>query len=142
MQFQQIVLHCLAVVGPETFTRTGLLNQLPEFRPLGHANYRPAGAEIFIRLRCNIALGYKQQCIRACLMTKCASVIGIREKFHDPVKTEFGYHIVKVIEGVQGKDKLVIDFKPSDLAPNSKAILSGIEIISDDLEIVTSELKQ
>ncbi len=50
--------------------------------------------------------------------------------------------IVKVIEGVQGKDKLVIDFKPSDLAPNSKAILSGIEIISDDLEIVTSELKQ
>ncbi len=43
--------------------------------------------------------------------------------------------IVKVIEGVQGKDKLVIDFKPSDLAPNSKAILSGIEIISDDLEI-------
>lgn len=49
--------------------------------------------------------------------------------------------IVKTIEGVKVEDKLVIDFQPSELAPNSKAILSGIEIISDDLEIVTSELK-
>jgi len=43
--------------------------------------------------------------------------------------------IVKIIEGVKVKDKLVIDFQPSELAPNSQAILSGIEIVSDDLEI-------
>jgi len=43
--------------------------------------------------------------------------------------------IVKIIDGIRVKDKLVIDFKPSELAPNSQAILSGIEIISDDLNI-------
>ncbi len=43
--------------------------------------------------------------------------------------------IVKRIKGVTVKDKLVISFRPSDLAPNSRAILSGIEIISDELEV-------
>jgi len=43
--------------------------------------------------------------------------------------------IVKTIEGVRVKDKLVIGFQPSELAPDSQAILSGIEIISDDSEI-------
>ena len=43
--------------------------------------------------------------------------------------------IVKIIEGVKVNDKLVIGFQPSELAPNSQAILSGIEIISDDLKI-------
>jgi len=42
--------------------------------------------------------------------------------------------IVKTIEGVRVTDKLVIGFQPSELAPDSQAILSGIEIISDDLE--------
>ncbi len=53
-------------------------------------------------------------------------------KNFDIVKETGGSHrdIVKIIEGVNVKDKLVIDFQPSELAPNSQAILSGIEIIS------------
>jgi outer membrane protein assembly factor BamB len=43
--------------------------------------------------------------------------------------------IVKTIEGVRVKEKLIIRFIPSKSAPNSNAILSGIEIISDDLDI-------
>ena len=42
--------------------------------------------------------------------------------------------IVKVINGIRVKDTLVIRFTPSELAPDSQAILSGIEIISDELD--------
>ena len=45
--------------------------------------------------------------------------------------------IVKTIGGVHVKDKLVIGFQPSELAPDSQAILSGIEIISDETETET-----
>ncbi len=50
--------------------------------------------------------------------------------------------IVKTIKGVRVKEKLVIRFIPSKSAPNSRAILSGIEIISDDLEASAIGIKQ
>ena len=58
-------------------------------------------------------------------------------KDFDIVKESGGVErdIVKIIEGVRVKDKLMIHFEPSELAPNSRAILSGIEIISDDLNL-------
>jgi len=42
--------------------------------------------------------------------------------------------IVKVINGIRVKDKLRIRFTPSELAPDSQPILSGIEIISDEMD--------
>jgi hypothetical protein len=50
--------------------------------------------------------------------------------------------IVKTIKEVRVKDKLIIRFFPSKSAPNSKAILSGIEIISDDLDVSAIGKKQ
>jgi hypothetical protein len=50
--------------------------------------------------------------------------------------------IVKTIEGIRVKDKLIIRFIPSKSAPNSKAILSGIEIISNDLDVRAIGKKQ
>ena len=42
--------------------------------------------------------------------------------------------IVKTAHGVKVRDILTIRFTPSELAPDSQPILSGIEIVADDLE--------